>query len=172
MAGLHDVLANVALIVGGTQPDSANKPYFYSGQQKGDSSQITGINGCYLGPPVTVDCDVPFAVVLMDSGSDGSDFRGGSNLYQGTLLKQDLVKLQICVGLTQQQYQMDTLTSFRDLIPTAFAAKMTLNSTANVLDAFPQDYRTGHVTYAGTDYQTLEFRLRVRRDISGQTYTA
>lgn len=172
MAGFHDVLANIALIVGGTQPDATNKPYFYSGVQTGDSTGISGIKGCYLGPPESIDCDVPFAVVLLGTGTDGSDFRGGSNLYQGELFKQDYIKLQICVGRTQPQYQFDTLIGYRDTVPTTFAGKMTINSTANVLDVFPQDYRFAEVMWAGTPYMCLEFRLRVRRDVTGQTYTA
>ena len=172
MAGFHDVLANIALIVGGTQPDATNQKYFYSGAQVGDGSGISGIKGCFSAPPLSINCDTPFAVVLLGSGSDGSDFRGGANLYQGTLLKQDFVRLQICTGLSDSENQYDALIGFRDTVPTTLAGKMTLNSTSNVLDAFPQDYKFANVTWAGTEYMCLEFRIRVRRDVAGQTYTA
>ena len=166
-----DVFDALALIVGGTQPDATGQPYFYSGVQKGDSTGISGIKGCYSMPPESVNCDVPFAVILLDSGTDGSDFRGGDLLTQGTLFKQDFLKLQICVGRTQPAYQQDTMVDFRDAIPNALAGKLTLNSTATVFDAFPQSYKFGVVTWAGTPYDTLEFRIRVRRWVA-QTWTA
>lgn len=172
MAGFHDVLANIALIVGGTQPDATNKPYFYSGAQKGDNSEISGIKGCYLGPPETVDCDPPFAVVLLGNGSDGGDFRGSDLLTQGNLFKQDFVRLQVCVGRTQPQYQHDTLIGFRDTVPATFAGKLGINATANVMTVFPQDYRHASVEYGGTEYMCIEFRLRVQRDVVGQTFSA
>ena len=170
MSGFHDVLANIALVVGGTQPNATTEPFFYSGAQKGDSTGISGLTGCYLGPFDVINATPPFAVVMLGSGTAGSDFRGGGGLFQGTLFKQDYVKLQICVGLTEPQKQHDTLIAYVDLVPTAFAAKMTLNSTANMLDAFPEDYRFAQVKWGGTDYMCIEWRIRVRRDVAGQTY--
>jgi hypothetical protein len=172
VSGFHDVLANIALIVGGTQPDATNERYFYSGVQKGDGSGISGINGCFSAPPFVVNCDPPFGVVLLGTGTDGGDLRGPGQLWQGTLLKTDMVRLQICVGLTDISNQYDTLIGFRDTVPATLAGKMTLNSTANLIDAFPGDYRFAHVTWASTPYQCLEFHIRVRRDVVGQTYTA
>ena len=166
-----DVFDAIALIVGGTQPDATGQPFFYSGAQKGDSTGISGIKGCYSAPPLSINCDTPFAVVFMGAGTDGSDFRGGSNLTQGTLFKQDMVKLQICTGLTSPNYQYDTLMDFRDTIPNTLAGKLTLNSTATVFDAFPQDYRFANVEWAGTTYMCLEFHIRVRRWVA-QTWTA
>ena len=166
-----DVFDAIALIVGGTQPDATNQPYFYSGVQKGDGTGIAGIKGCYSAPPENVSCDVPFAVVLMGTGTDGSDFRGGSTLMYGENFPQDMIRLQICVGRTQPEYQYDKLMDFRDLVPATFAGKLQLNATATVLDAFPQDYKFAHVTWGGTEYMCLEFRIRVRRQIT-QTYTA
>ena len=166
-----DVFDAIALIVGGTQPDATHQKFFYSGAQVGDSTGISGIKGCYSAPPLSINCDTPFAVVLMGTGTDGSDFKGGDLLTQGTLFKQDYVKLQICTGLTDSENQYDVLMDFRDLIPSTLAGKLTLNSTATVFDAFPQDYKFGNVTWAGTEYQSLEFRIRVRRWVA-QTWTA
>ena len=166
-----DVFDAISLIVGGTQPDATNKKFFYSGAQVGDSTGIAGIKGCFSAPPLTIDCDTPFAIVLMGTGTDGSDFRGGSNLTQGTLFKQDMVRLQICTGLTDPENQYDVLMDFRDLVPSTLAGKLTLNSTATVFDAFPQDYKFANVTWAATEYMCLEFHIRVRRWVA-QTWTA
>lgn len=166
-----DVFDAIALIVGGTQPDATAQPFFYSGAQKGDSTGISGIRGCYSAPPLSINCDTPFAVVLMGTGTDGADFRGSGMLMQGENFPVDLVKLQICTGLTDSENQYDALMAFRDLVPSTFAGKLSLNSTATVLDAFPQDYKFGNVTWAGTEYMALEFRIRVRRQIT-QTYAA
>lgn len=166
-----DVFDAIALIVGGTQPDTVKQPFFYSGAQKGDSTGISGIKGCYSAPPLSINCDTPFAVVLLGTGTDGSDFRGGTVLMQGENFPQDMVRLQICTGLTDPENQYNTLMDFRDVVPATFAGKLSLNSTATVLDAFPQDYKFAHVTWAGTEYMCLEFRIRVRRQIT-QTYSA
>src|SRR5579863_9873548 len=95
-----DVFDAIALLVGGTQPSPTTEPFFYSGAQVGDSSGINGIKGCYSMPPEVINCDPPFGVLLLGTGTDGSDFRGGSILMRGENFKQDLVRLQICVGRT------------------------------------------------------------------------
>lgn len=164
MATFQDLLGAVAQVVGGTQPNPASDPFFYSGYQVGDGTGVAGLRGCYSTPPGAIQ-DPPLAFCM------GGPFRLTEEPRQGIKGYEDSVSVQIMVGRVETSLDYSILDPYRDTIPAAFDTHMQLFAAANVLDAVIVSGRPGFFAWGRLPYVGWEFVLRVRR-LTPTTYTA
>jgi hypothetical protein len=158
MAGYQDVADGIAKVVGGSQPDATNRPRFFSGAQVGDGTGVSGIDFAWSAPPEQIQ-DAPMAIVLPSSFSVTRE-----PLTQGQEDNADDFKLLILANRAAPTDIWATLTAFRDTVPAAFRAHMTLFSTANVLQAYVKAGKgPGHVEWGGQTYLGWDFTIRVLR---------
>lgn len=181
MADFQTVLDNIAFVVGGTAPDATNRPRWFSGRDSADGTGLQpGTNsqgvaypvftGCYSAPPDAIQ-DFPVGIVLPGP----FEIRGGhgtDNYWQGSELNTDDLSLWIVVGRQDAETTFTDLNPYRDLVPAAFAAKMTANSTASILQAMVRSGKPRSLKFGDQiTYDCIEFVVRVSRLIP-RTYTA
>lgn len=164
MATFQDLLGAVAQVVGGTQPDAVNNPFWYSGFEVGDGTGVAGIKGCMSVPPGAIQ-DTPMAFCM------GSTLRLSEEPRQGIKGYEDMIRIQLFVGRVETSVDYSVLDPFRDLIPAAFDSHMQLFATANVLDAVIIGGNPAALTWASQPYIGWDFHLRVRR-LSSIIYSA
>lgn len=156
MATFQDLLNAVAQVVGGTPPNPATDPTWYSGFQVGDGTGVVGLRGCHSTPPGAVE-DPPLAFVM------GGQLRLTEEPRQGIKGYEDSLRIQIMVGHVEPTTDYAILDPFRDSVPAAFDSHMQLFGTPNVLDAVIIGGKPGFLAWAGLPYVGWEFTLRVRR---------
>lgn len=178
MADFQTLLDNVAKVIGGTQPDAASRPRWFSGRDVGDSTGIQlGSNsqgvaypvltGCYSAPPEAIG-DVPVGIVL----AGPFEVSGGArrDVYtQGVEMNTDDLRLIILINRVDTETTFTNLAPFRDLIPAALAAKMTAFSSVNVLQAMVRGGKPVTTTWGSQAFDGFEFTIRVIRLVS-RTY--
>lgn len=164
MADFQSLLNAVAQVVGGTQPNPANDPFWFSGFQVGDGTGVAGLHGCHSLPPGAIE-DPPEAFVA------GGALRLTEEPRQGIKGYDDDIRIQIMVGRVDLITDYSVLDPFRDLVPAAFDTHMQLFATPTVLDAVITSGKPGFLSYANSPYVGWEFVLRVRR-LSPTVYTA
>jgi len=155
-----DILNRIGLLIGGSQPNAAESPYFYSGVQVGDGTGVQGIQGAYSIPPETLP-DPPVALVL----PDGFELGGTGHrevLMQGNEYNEDEIKIWLLLWRNDAPTQFSSLVPFRDLIPALFRGHMQLNGLTDT-DAFVVRGHVSVMRWAGIDYLGWEFILRVRQ---------
>ena len=165
MADFQTILDQVARVVGGTAPDSTNRPRWFSGAQTGDSTGVAGIKGCYSAPPETIQ-DVPTGLVM-----PLSFIVPNSILTQGEEYNEDLIRLVLFVARNDPQTQWATLAPYRDTVAAAFRSHLQLFASLNVLDASLVNGKSGILDWGGTPYLVWDMTIRVRRMFT-PTYTA
>jgi hypothetical protein len=168
------VLDNLAKVIGGSQPDAANRPRWFSGDQVGDSTGLLPggsyptFKGCYSAP-VEAPQDFPVGIVLPGPFEvGGPQYR--DVFYQGEEYNVDNVRLLIAITRIDLETDFGNLMPYRDLVPAAFAAKMTAFSIPSVLQAMVTSGKPAPINWAGVQYNGWDFTIRVIRMIS-QTYT-
>jgi hypothetical protein len=142
VADFQTLLNAVAQVVGGTAPNPATEPFWFSGSQVGDGTGVAGLKGCFSTPPGSIE-DPPMAFVI------GGPFRLTDEPRQG-------IK-----GYEDMDYSI--LDPFRDSVPAAFDSHMQLFSTPTVLDAVIVSGRPGFFAWGRFPFVGWEFGLRVRR---------
>lgn len=173
------VLDNIALTVGGTQPDATGRPRWFSGDQVGDATGLQPgagyptFKGCYSAPPEAIE-DYPVGIVLMGPFEiRGGDGREG--YMQGVEANYDDVSLWIVMGRQDSETTFTDLNPYRDLVPAIFAAHMTANGIPNVIQAMVRSGKPRSLTFGKGDsaitYDCIEFVIRVHRMIP-RVYTA
>lgn len=161
-----NILAAVAQVVGGNQPDPTGKPNWFSGRDKGDSSGVASLAGCWWPPPEVL-ADTPVAIVLP----------GPSRLLQAFPMQghkqvEDAVHVRVLAGHADLPTMLSLIAVFHDSIPAAFDTHMTLLGQPNVLAANCGDQEfLDEASWGGTVYIGLELVVRVERVIP-VTYTA
>lgn len=177
MADFQTVLDHVAQVIGGSQPDAANRPRWFSGRDVGDSTGLLPggsypvFTGCYSAPPETFE-DVPVGLVLPGPFEVGGP-QNRDVYYQGEEYNVDDLRAWILVQRIDSETDVANLMPYRDLMPAAFAAKMTNFSTASILQGMVRGGKPINVEYpanSGVRYAGLEFTIRVIRMVS-RTYT-
>jgi hypothetical protein len=167
------VLDHVAQVIGGSQPDAANRPRWFSGRDVGDSTGLVPggsypvFTGCYSAPPEAIE-DVPVALVLPGNFEVGGP-QNRDVYYQGEEYNVDDLRVLIFVYRIDSETDIANLMPYRDLMPAAFAAKMSAFSTASILQAMVRGGKPANITYAGISYSGWEFTVRVIRMVS-RTY--
>lgn len=156
MATFQDLLNAVAQVVGGTAPNLAADPFWYSGFQVGDGTGVAGLRGCYSTPPGAAQ-DPPLGFVM------GSSFRLNEEPRQGIKGYDDSIRIQIMVGHVEPTTDYSILDPYRDSVPAAFDSHMQLFGTPSVLDAVITSGKPGFLAWAGQPYVGWDFVLRVRR---------
>jgi hypothetical protein len=169
-----DVLDRIAKIIGGSQPDATNRPRWFSGDQVGDATGIQpgtpSFKGCYSAPPEAFD-DYPVGVVLPGPFSVGGP-QNQDVYYQGKEYNVDDLRLLIVFGRVDAETDVANLAPYRDLVPTAFAAKFASGDTTGTeLQAMVRSGKPVTTTWGGVPYVGLEFTVRVIRMLN-RTYTA
>lgn len=174
MADIMTIHQNIALIVGGTQPDPINHPYFYSGSQVNDGTGLAGVNGCFAAPPSVINCEPPYGILMLRDFTDGGDPSAMERLTYGQLFREDTIQLKLCVPSKTDTFerQYAAVMNLRDLLNNALAAKLTASSSPNVWQAWAYKGRWGHFPWASIDHFALELDILVKRDVLGQTFTA
>lgn len=162
-----DLLAAVARIVGGTQPDAAGQPYWFSGHDAGDASGVAGLAGCWSVPTETLGA-TPVGLVL--PGPWRPDSTMPAFPTQGHKFSEDEVHVRVMVGHDSEQALMARLVNFRDSVPPVFDAHMQLLNTAGVASAWCNEGDFQEVMWGGNVYFALVFVVRVQRGLS-VTYT-
>ncbi len=157
MSTYQDVLNQVALIVGGTQPDPTHNPWWFSGATVGDGTGIAGLAGCYAVPPEVVET-VPVGIIL------AHEFQ--THYYPSLQQDEDTVRLMLLVRRNDSRTQVANLNPFRDSVPAAFATHMGLNASANVWQALVHSGRTGVFRWGDHPYLGWEFEIRIYRSHS------
>jgi hypothetical protein len=175
LSDFQSVMDAIAQVVGGTQPDATNRPRWFSGRDSGDGTGLLPggtypvFTGCYSAPPDAIE-DYPVGVVLPGPfqirGADGRE-----NYWQGSELNVDDLSVWIIVARQDSQTTFGNLMPYRDLMPAAFAAKMTAFSTVNILQAMVVSGRPKALKWGDITYDAIEFVVRVSRMIP-RTYTA
>jgi hypothetical protein len=183
MADFLTLVDNVARVIGGTAPDATNRPRFFSGDQAGDSTGLAPgagyptFKGCYSVPPDFIP-DVPCGIILV--GPFENVGPKSPDVYtQGVEHAIDNLRLIILISRQDAETTFANLAPYRDLVPAAFAAKMTAFSTANVLQIMCRAGKPGTFFLGGAPppqgsgiaFDGLEFQIRVIRSIS-RTYVS
>lgn len=173
MAGFQDALDNIAKVVGGSQPDAANRPRWFSGDQVGDSTGLQvlygpSFKGCYSAP-VEAPQDYPIGIVMPGSFEVGGP-QNRDVLWQGDEYNLDTVQLIIALSKVDLETDFYDMVQYRDLVPTAFASHLTAFSTASGLQIWSSGGRPRQITWAGTRYNAIEFDIKVIRWIN-RTYS-
>ena len=169
------VLDPVAQVVGGTAPDPQARPRWFSGKQVGDSSgivvpasdgtsnwQYPDFKGCHSAPPEFIE-DYPVGIVLpgsftIEGGNKTAVFTSGSELNT------DDLRLLIILARVDTETTYSNMLPYRDLVPAQFAAHMT--AFGNVLQAFPIAGKPVTITWANSEFDALEFTIRVLRMVN------
>lgn len=174
MADYQSLLDAVALILGGTAPDTTNRPHFYSGLEVGDGSELGAatsypLRGCWSTYPPTVE-DSPYAIVMPDAATISGPAQADV-FVAGEEWNVDILRVQFYLALVDHVTDWPIIVVYRDLIPAVFRSHMQLNATPNVITAMPRSLRAAVLEYAGTEYVGWEVMLHVQRVIQ-PTYTA
>ena|SRR5215472_6447638 len=166
MAGSQDVRDGIARVVGGTAPDLANRPRWFSGNQTGDSTGVTSMIGCWSAAQGDIlqtggESVVGGAIglVLLGPGNvhwpAGTDTPPPSQRYTF-----DNFRLLILIGRADPETEDAILAPFRDSVTLAFDTHMTLFSTANVIQSPITAWRS--VTYRSGGKQLIGWEMTVR----------
>ena len=165
-----DLLAAVAQVVGGTQPDAthstvpaANQPYWYSGRDAADGTGVAGLAGCYSIPTEVLGA-TPVGLVL--PGPWRPDPSMPAFPMSGHKFTEDEVHVRIMVGHDAEQGLMARLVGFRDTVPLVFDAHMQLLSTPGVTSAWCNEGDLVEVMWGGNVYFALTFIVRVQRGLA------
>ncbi len=174
MATFQDLLDQIALKIGGTQPDVTGNPHFYSGYVKGDATGISGIHGCYSVPPETVQ-EPPLGILLPGSFQVNPD-RPRDLLIQGEEYQIDDVHLLLLVRRNDAKTQYANLNPFRDSVPAALRAATQLGNPSlisgqSLLQVWPSSGRAGVFRWANTQLIGWDFTIRIARMIQA-TYVS
>jgi len=179
MADFQTVMDHVAQVVGGNQPDATNKPRWFSGDSMnngaGDGSGLQPgagyptFKGCYSAPPEAIE-DVPIGLVL--PGAFKVEGAGPANVFvQGGELNTDDLRVLIFIARSDAETTVTNLMPYRDLVPAAFAAKMSAFSTVNATQVMVVSGKPAQITWGSTQYDGWEFIVRVIRMVP-RSYTA
>lgn len=163
MTAYLTILDKIGLLVGGTAPDPAGSPHFYSGAQVGDGTGVSGIAGCYSIPPETLP-DPPIAILLPENFTLQGPAHAGQ-LMQGNEDNEDHIRIWLLLWRNDLPTQYANLVPFRDSVPALFRSHMQLGALINI-DAFIVAGHTGVMKWAGVEYLGWEFVLRIRQLLS------
>lgn len=175
MADYLTLLDSIAQVVGGTKPDPIQRPRFFSGDQVADGTGLQPgagyptFKGCYSVPEDTIP-ELPMGIVLPGP----FEISGGKSrdVYtQGVEMNTDDLRLLILLARQDAETTYQNLLPYRDIVPAAFAAKMTAFSSANVLQVMVRGGKPVTLNWAGVAYDGVEFTLRCIRLIP-RTYVA
>jgi hypothetical protein len=169
VSNYQNLLDDLALLIGGTAPDLANRPGFYSGFEVGDGTGVATLHGCYSQPPESID-DLPIAIV--------KSFPISFTVRRGNPeANVDTIPLQILVSRDDVPSESPTLVNFRDTVEAAFRAHLTIatvagavNLTPAVSEALPTSGKSGVTKYNGVDYLGWDMMITVKRDPFGAGY--
>jgi hypothetical protein len=172
MATYLDILDSVAAVIGGTV--SANDPHFFSGHAAGDGSGVLApasdlpFLGCHSLPPDKI-AATPVAVLEPD----------GFTAQLGVLNVEDNVerlRLWVLVGLRDEKRSIRMTVPYRDLIPSAFRAKMNAGRGATgdntqIAAVFVNGGQIKTIQWADLTYIGWDFTVEVSRsEIPGYVF--
>jgi hypothetical protein len=170
VAGLTDYFDSIARVVGGSAPDVANRPRWFSGVDSADGTGITGLNGCYSGPQQQF-LNPPVGVVM--SVRNGLDNPLRDVLTQGNEFRAATFTLYILDTIDDQETQFGIISAFPDLVYSAFAGHVGLFGLANAYQSSViEDDGPKKFIWNSKEFIAWEFKIRVLRDFYGRTYTA
>lgn len=162
----QDLRDAMARVVGGTAPDPARRPRWFSGNETGDGTGVAGIIGCYSAIQAQLAAagggTVGGAIAMVLNGPGNlhypasSDSLGPSQEYTF-----DELKLLVLIPRGDPETEDALITPFRDSVPAAFRAHTTLFNLANVNQAVPSAWRPVALTYGDGRFIGWDFTIRV-----------
>jgi hypothetical protein len=168
VANYQDLRDAIARVVGGTAPDPANKPRWFSGVEVGDGSGVANVIGCYSAAQAQISVagggQVGNAVGMVLNGPGNlhypasTDSLGPSQEYSF-----DNLRLLVLIPRSDPETEDAMITPFRDTIPAAFRAHTTLFNLVNVNQAAPTNWRPIAMVYGSGKFIGWDFTLRVFR---------
>lgn len=168
MAGYQDIRDALARVVGGTAPDPANRPRWFSGSEVGDGTGVANMIGCYSAAQAQLSVAGGGAV----GGAVGMVLNGPGNLHypasQDSLgpsqeYSFDNLRLLILIPRADPETEDALVTPFRDSIPAGLRAHTTLFNTPNVNQAAPNNWRPIALTLGDGQFIGWDFTIRVFR---------
>ena len=165
------VLDPIAQVIGGSQPDTANRPRWFSGKDVGDKTGLIvplttpaypDFKGCYSAPPDMIQ-DYPIGILLpgpfkIEGGDKANVFTFGSEMNI------DDLRLLILLSRVDLETTFSNMTPYRDLVPTALATHMT--AFGNVLQAMVVNGKPVSITWGKAEFDAIEFTVRVLRMVN------
>jgi hypothetical protein len=168
MADYQTLRDQIARVVGGTSPDPANRPRWFSGSEVGDGSGVANMIGCYSAAQAQISVAGSGAV----GGAVGMVLNGPGNLHYPASTDSlgpsqeysfDNLRLLVLISRSDPETEDAIITPFRDTIPAAFRAHTTLFNLANVNQAAPSTWRPIALSYGSLKFLGWDFTIRVFR---------
>jgi hypothetical protein len=166
MATLQDVRDACARVVGGTAPDAANRPRWFSGVDSADGTGVAGVVGCWSAAQAQITVAGGGAV----GSAAGMVMNGPGNLHFPASVdslgpSQEYtfhnLRLLLVIPRADPETEDSLLTPFLDSVRAAFRAHTTLFNTANVEQAVPSAWRPLALTWGTGKFIGWDFTIRV-----------
>lgn len=169
MAGTQDVRDAIARVVGGTAPDPANRPRWFSGNQTGDGTGVASMIGCWSAAQESIWTAAGESVV---GGAIGMVLSGSGNVHWPVSADTpppmqrytyDNFRLLVLVPRSDPETEDAIISPFRDSVTLAFDSHMQLFNTANVIQSPVTAWRSVVYKSANMDLVGWEMTVRVLR---------
>lgn len=174
MATYQDIRDAVARVIGGTAPDPANRPRWFSGYEVGDSTGVSGMIGCYSAAQAQLSAagggPVGGALGVVLNGTGNLDYPGSEDsLGPSQMYEFDNLRLLVLIPRADPETEDALVTPFRDTIPAALRSHTTLFASANVSQAAASSWRPIALTWGDGHFIGWDFSIRVFR-VTNVTY--